>query len=228
MNDFDKLSSEYKNILDRDVRLSGEDSVYFAFYKAAYVHKYLGDTFKGSILDYGCGIGAVTGALTKCFKNRSVSILGHDISSKSIDEARGRVEGIDFSENYKDIEGRAFDVIIIANVLHHVPVGERYDFLKKAIVCLAKNGRLFIFEHNPYNPLTKLVVKLSILDRTASLIRAKEMAGLLKSAGIDTVEKKYIIFFPKILRLFRPLEPALGSLPIGAQYVFIGRHKEGV
>jgi len=223
MEEFDKFSSNYKRILDRDVRFFGEDSEYFASYKAAYVYRYLGGNFNGNILDYGCGIGAVTKFLNSIFKDRKVDILGYDISAESIEEARKGVKDVEFTNNPEDIENRFFDVIVMANVLHHIKVEDRYEFLKKAVSHLAKNGKIFVFEHNPYNPLARLIVKLSILDRGASLISSRDMAALFREAGICPVESKYIIFFPKIFKVFRPLETFLGGFPVGAQYVFVGK-----
>lgn len=223
MEEFDKFSLNYKQTLDKDVRLFGEDSEYFASYKAMYIHRYLGDDFNGSILDYGCGIGAVSKFLIKLFKKNKISIVGYDISAESIEKAHKHISDVEFTEDFKDVEARTFDAIVMANVLHHIKAENRYEYLKKAVTRLTKGGKLFVFEHNPYNPLTRCVVKSSILDRGAELIRAKDMGLLFKKAGICPIEKKYIIFFPKILKVFRPLEALLGSFPLGAQYVFVGQ-----
>lgn len=202
MNEFDKFSADYKDILDRDVKCFGEDSEYFASYKAMYVYRYLGDSFSGNILDYGCGIGAVSKFLYKFFKNKSVNIVGYDVSAKSIEEARSHVDGVEFTKNFEDMETRTFDAIIIANTLHHIIQKNRHEYLKKTVANLRRGGKIFVFEHNPYNPLTQCVVRSSILDREAVLIKSKDMAELLKKAGIITILKMYIIFFPKILKIF--------------------------
>ena len=222
MNEFDKFSASYKDILDRDVKCFGEDSEYFASYKAMYVYRYLAGSFNGNILDYGCGIGVVSKFLYKFFKNKNVNIVGYDISAESIKEASSHVDGVEFTKNFEDIETRTFDAIVIANVLHHIKVENRHKYLKKAVANLRRGGKIFIFEHNPYNPLTQRVVRSSILDREAVLIKSKDMRVLLKKAGIIPIKKMYIIFFPKILKIFRPLEPLLGRFPLGAQYVFVG------
>ena len=54
---FDHFSSNYKELLDRSVALSGEGSEYFAEYKASYIARMVGKDFRGKILDYGCGDG---------------------------------------------------------------------------------------------------------------------------------------------------------------------------
>lgn len=223
MSEFDKLSSNYKQLLDRDIRLFGEDSEYFASYKAMFVYKYLGDSFIGDILDYGCGIGVVSKFLNNFFKDKNIRMLGYDVSAESIKEARNNVNDVEFTENFDDVKNRKFDAIIMANVLHHIKAEDRTEVLKKTATCLTKGGKIFVFEHNPYNPLTRIVVKLSIIDRGAVLVKSKDVAVLFRKAGIYPIEKKYIVFFPKILKIFRPLESLLGNFPIGAQYVFIGK-----
>jgi len=34
-------------------------------------------------------------------------------------------------------------------------------------------------------------------------------------------QKRYIVFFPKFLKLFRKAEHSLGFLPLGAQYMLV-------
>jgi len=223
MSEFDSLSSNYKNILDKDLQISGESSEYFASYKAMCVHRHMGDNFSGSILDYGCGVGAVSEALRRCYTSKKVDISGYDTSPKSIEVARGNVKDVDFKDDYRQIEDRKFDVIVMANVMHHVKAADRHEFLKRSVGRLAGGGKFFIFEHNPYNPLTRYVVKRSVIDRGVELIKLKDMEILLRKVDVLPVEKRYIVFFPKILKALRPFEAILGGFPIGAQYVFVGK-----
>ena len=131
MSDFDKLSHEYENILNRDIGCSGEGAEYFADYKAKCVKKYLGNDFKGGILDYGCGIGLVTKHLNKYFDTERVSITGYDISKDSVKKANEKIKDTIFISDFEKIGRASFDVIIMANVMHHVKPEERDDFLKK-------------------------------------------------------------------------------------------------
>jgi len=70
-NTFDALSSSYDAVLTRDLWISGEKAAYFARYKAERVQKTLGNHFKGRVLDYGCGIGAVAKSLRSFSPGRS-------------------------------------------------------------------------------------------------------------------------------------------------------------
>lgn len=221
MGEFDRLSPNYKAILDHDVRIFGETAEYFADYKAEYVKKFLGDDFEGRLLDYGCGIGLVAKSLRSRFDLKQVEIVGFDVSRESIRECKNNIHDAKFTYNLDEIEASHFDAVIMANVLHHIKPDSRLAFLKKASGLLKQGGCIFIFEHNPYNPITKLVVNLSVLDRDTSLIKLSEMIGLLSRVTLDIREKRYIVFFPRCLRRLRPFEPRLGRIPIGAQYVCI-------
>ncbi|MBP7055794.1 MAG: class I SAM-dependent methyltransferase [Candidatus Omnitrophica bacterium] len=225
MVDFDKLSVNYKNILDKDIRIFGEKSEYFAKNKAELVRDRLGYKFQGHILDYGCGIGLVAKNLRGYFDYTRVKISAYDKSGETVNKASENSSNIFFTNDINIIENNRFDAIIVANVLHHIAVSDRRLFLGGIKRILAENGRLFVFEHNPYNPLTRMVVGSSIIDKGASLLYMNEIIGLLTEIGMDTCEKSYITFFPKFLKFLRAFEPMMRGVPIGAQYMCVGRKR---
>jgi hypothetical protein len=56
------------------------------------------------------------------------------------------------------------------------------------------------------------------------LLWPREARDTLERAGLAAIRREYIVFFPKALRALRALEPRLGWLPAGAQFVVWG-HK---
>jgi hypothetical protein len=74
-----------------------------------------------------------------------------------------------------------------------------------------------VFEHNPLNPLTQKSVRDCPFDDDAILLFPWELRGLLARSGFERVRQDYIVFFPRLLRRLRPLEPKLGWLCLGAQ-----------
>jgi len=45
----------------------------------------------------------------------------------------------------------------------------------------------------------------------------------MKDAGFEIQATRYLFIFPAILKALRFLEPPLESLPLGTQYVVVGR-----
>jgi hypothetical protein len=80
-----------------------------------------------------------------------------------------------------------------------------------------------IYEHNPLNPLTVKVVNSCPFDANAHLIRADRMRARVESAGFAHVDVRYRLFFPRALKLLRPLERWLTGVPAGAQYYVVAR-----
>ena len=83
---------------------------------------------------------------------------------------------------------------------------------------LAAGGSLFLFEHNPWNPLTTHAVRNCVFDENAVLINGRDMRRRVKAAGFSSPDIVYRIFFPRLLARLRPLERYLTRIPVGAQY----------
>jgi len=217
-NLFDEASSSYESILTRDVWMSGENTEYFALYKAQCIKTALGERFRGRILDFGCGIGLTVKPLCALFDPLRTKIYGYDVSKKSLAVAKSTVPGAFFLEDLDDTFQEYFDVVILANVLHHVLPEERILLIESVRKLMGHRGRLFVFEHNPYNLLTQWVVKRFPLDKEAKLLRLRDTLSLLKICGFVKYRSAYIVFFPKSLKVLRSIESFLSFLPVGAQY----------
>lgn len=220
--DFDRYADNYRELLDRSVTASGESGAYFANYKARYLARELGEDFSGRILDYGCGIGLVTAEVARLMPRAQIQAFDESEASiaKVPPELRSKAR---FLSNFAELE--AVDVIVVANVLHHVPVPERPALIQRLAVLLASNGRFVIFEHNPKNPLTVAAVRDCPFDEDAILLPTREVLDLCAGAGLNLVRRDYIVFFPRSLSLLRPLEPILRWLPIGAQYAVVAKKR---
>jgi 2-polyprenyl-3-methyl-5-hydroxy-6-metoxy-1,4-benzoquinol methylase len=217
--EFDTVAANYEELVDHNVRVTGESSDYFAGYKAEYVARKVAPRADGKLLDYGCGVGLLSRHLKNCL--RDMRIDGFDVSKGSI----GRVdEGLlrqgTFSTNLNQL-GHDYDVIVLCNVLHHVKLGDRSEVIREAASRLADGGKLVVFEHNPINPLTRWAVSHCSFDEDAVLLPSRETQAYFQGGELRLLWREYIVFFPRWLRWFRPLEPALSWCPLGAQYVVV-------
>lgn len=223
MPEFDAFARNYRDLVSESVRISGESSEYFARYKADYVASEMGAAAK--ILDYGCGVGLLSRHLKRLFPQSRID--GFDLSEESLQQvdASLRAQGA-FSACANEL-ARDYDVIVVANVLHHVKPDERAEFVQEVAGRLAVGGRLVIFEHNPLNPLTRWAVSRCPFDEGVELLRPKEVRSLCR--GPLQVEKTdYIVFFPRWLSWLRRFEPLLRRCPGGAQHATVSVRKSGL
>ena len=86
-----------------------------------------------------------------------------------------------------------------------------------------RGGLVTIFEHNPYNPVSQLIVKLSPLDKNVRLLTKSKVNQLFSETGIQTVLQKYILFFPEFMSKLNYLETYMNQWPMGCQYLVAGR-----
>lgn len=220
-DDFDGFAKDYRQIHNEGLRMSGADSDYFSEQKIEEVRKNESEETE-NILDIGCGDGNSAVFFRKHFA--SSEYFGLDTSKESISIAIERdLLGTAFSRyNGFDMPfpDGSFGIAFISCVLHHIDSKEHERILTEAKRVLKPGGRLYIFEHNPFNPVTRRIVKNCRFDEDAVLMTSsyiRKMVGRLKFKDITT---NYTIFFPRhrIFNGILPLEGYLTWLPIGGQY----------
>lgn len=222
--EFDVFARQYRDLHTDNIKsISGEDSAYFANFKVSLLSRY--ETSKPlKFLDVGCGDG-----LTEFFIEQSFPEFmntGIEVSAKSVKEAQKRnlcrTTFILYDGMHIPYENETFDVVFVAGVLHHVGKQQHLPLMKEIYRVLKNKGRLYLFEHNPWNPLTRYLVRTCIFDKNARLINAITMRNTLRKAGFKQKSLRFIIFFPrkKYWRKLINFEPLLSWLPLGGQYYF--------
>ncbi len=216
---FDAYAKNYETLHANSIGASGEQPGYFADYKVDCLVRLTGPRLDEPVLDYGCGIGVLTQRLCA----RYPQVYGFDPSSESLARARENNPGAVFIDDPAALPRAHFGIAILANVLHHVPPAERPALLRRIAELLRpEQGRLVVFEHNPFNPLTRRSVSQCAFDDDAILLYPGELVSLMRQSGFTRVERRFIVFFPKFLGYLRPVEPHLGWLPAGAQMMVVG------
>jgi SAM-dependent methyltransferase len=227
--EFDKFAAEYRDLHAANIKLSGEDPEYFAEYKIVDIASELAGLSRRAahprVLDFGAGVGYSVPFFARHLPEARVTCL--DVSQKSLDigaaQHRGRAEFTHFDGAAIPFADGTFDVALASCVFHHIPHAEHVALLGEIRRVLAPNGALFVFEHNPLNPLTRHAVNTCPFDENAHLIGAGTMRRRVLAGGFADAQIKYRIFFPHALAGLRPLEPRLTWLPLGAQYYVLGR-----
>jgi SAM-dependent methyltransferase len=212
---FDAYSRTYEELHAASISSSGESTEYFARYKLDRLLR-IGAATREPILDYGAGIGNLTRFLSGVFDE----VHAFDPSAESLAVAKERVSSGHFHQHVAEIPDAYFGSVVLSGVLHHVPPRERGDVLATVHSKLKPGGAVYVFEHNPLNPLTNRAVAACEFDDDAILLWPWEAKRELRRAGFKSVSLDYIVFFPRPLALLRPLESRLGWLPLGAQ-VFV-------
>ncbi len=216
--DFDNYAGRYENVLEKQLDFFGEENSYFAEYKVELVKNTLTRQPK-KILEFGCGIGRNLKFFTEYFP--AAEIYGADISVKSIEIAKGENPSVKFFLlNKEEIEKHSekFDLVFISCVFHHIAPSLRAESMKSIYSMMEIDGSAYIFEHNPYNPVTRHIVNTCEWDTDAILLNMKESVGLMENSGLSVVEKNYTLFFPAILKFMRFTENFLKKIPMGGQY----------
>jgi SAM-dependent methyltransferase len=174
-------------------------------------------------LDVGCGIGQTDSFLQGTF----AGLHGVDVTPNMIQAARRRNPGVVYAvSDGKQLpyDAGVFDVAFAINVMHHVSPAAWPSFLSEMRRVVCPGGLCVIFEHNPFNPLTRLVVARCEFDRDAVLLRAGQLKALFRSSGLQTVERNYFLFLPFSWSWVSRLEKGLGWLPLGAQHYLVGKN----
>ncbi len=222
-DNFDGFVSKYRaNHTDNVKQVSGVDSDYFSEYKAKEVMLSENKSQNTVLLDFGCGDGNSSQYLLKYLVPDSY--YGIDISFESIKVAQKlNLEHCHFQHFDGEripFDDDTFDIVFMANVLHHVESEYHIQIIRECYRVLKKGGRLYIFEHNHLNPITRKIVNDCEFDVDAVLVPANSIKRTTKAVGFLSFKIRYTIFFPRkfIFKHLVPFEKYLRWCILGGQF----------
>lgn len=214
------LAAEYDAMLGRGLSLTGEGKRFFLDGRVKDLQAQLGaGASPGRILDFGCGTGETSVYLSEAFP--AAEVAGVDTAERAVEHARA-VHGtsrVSFHPLHALPELGAFDLCYVNGVFHHIPPEKRSEALGLIRDALRPGGRLSLFENNPWNPGTRLVMKRIPFDRDARMLSAREAERLVSGSGLHlAASTRFLFYFPRALAPLRALEPLLVHAPLGGQY----------
>ena len=223
--EFDAFADNYDEALQRGLRVSGEGKEFFADGRIRWLERRLRERghAAGGIMDFGCGTGTSTPRLLGL--PGAARLIGTEVSARSLvvarrehPDPRARFELLGEYRPSGDL-----DLAFCNGVFHHIPTAERAGALRYVWSSLRPGGLFALFENNPWNPGTRWIMSRIPFDRDAVTLSPPETRQRLQAAGFEVLHTDVLFFFPRPLAWFRGLEPALASLPLGAQYLVLAR-----
>ena len=222
---FDAFAADYDAALARGLSVSGEDKNYFARGRIQHTARCLAsigiDVQRA--MDFGGGTGSAVPFLYESFPQLQ-HLLGTDVSEKSLHVARqvhGHRAQFRLMAAYKP--DASFDLIYCNGVFHHIPPAERPGCLEYIHDSLRPGGIFALWENNPWNPGTRLVMSRIPFDKDAVPLSPPHARALMRAAGFQLLRTDYLFIFPRVLKWLRPIERLATRLPAGAQYVVLGQ-----
>lgn len=224
-SEFDEYASDYENALNKGVSLSGESPAYFASKRVEYTARWLkamGASERRSVVDFGCGVGNTTPHFRRHFP--AAQLLGVDVSAASIERARGlHGNASEFLRLDEARDTRDRDLVYCNGVFHHIPPDDRSKWAARVLEMLSLEGIFALWENNPLNPGTRIVMRRIPFDRDAITLSAGDARGMLKRSGFEIIGTRFRFYFPKVLSSLRPFERFGERVPLGAQYCVLAR-----
>jgi SAM-dependent methyltransferase len=223
---YDRYRDSYEADLDRAVGFSGKRHAFFTEAKALELlriaERHLGDPGRVEALDVGCGIGLTD----RYLEGRLGSLTGVDVSPGVLEragQANPWARYVLYDGERLPFEDGSFDLAFAICVVQVVEPSRRPGLVSELARVTRPGGLVVAFEHNPFNPLTRLVVRRCSFGEDARMLAARELTSLFRAAELTVVERGYMLLFPASGRRVRALERRLARLPFGAQYYLAGR-----
>ena len=227
-SEFDEFAENYDAALNQGLKFTGESRTFFAEGRMRWLARRLAqmDFRPRAALDFGCGTG---GSLPFFFKHLGVSrVVATDLSAASLGEARREHPGlaVEFQPLNQFIPPGDLDLAFCNGVFHHIPLAERPKAAVQMYDALRPGGLLAFWENNPWNPVTRFMMKRVPFDRDAILVWPRRARGLLRRSGFEVARTDFMFIFPAMLGSLRVLEPWLVGFPFGGQYLVLARKPE--
>ncbi len=129
------------------------------------------------------------------------SVVGIDNSARSLEIARQayRSPNFEFSlpEDYPPAE--KLDLVYCNGVFHHIPIDQRANALEYLFNRLKPGGLFSLWENNPWNPGTRLVMSRIPFDRDAITLNCLQARRSLRTR-FEIVRTDFLFIFPRALK----------------------------
>jgi SAM-dependent methyltransferase len=171
-------------------------------------------------LDVGCG----QGDLLRIAGVNFAQAMGCDLSGDML-PAEGSIEVYQQESPVKlPLADGSVDVLTAVCVYHHVRPEYRSELTNEIKRVLSAGGLCCIVEHNPWNPVTRSIVRRCPVDVDADLLSAPAAGRMLQSSGLEILRSEYFLYLPESLfDRFGALERMLCKIPFGGQYALLAR-----
>lgn len=223
MNELFELPEQYDAMLAKGIALTGNDKSFFIRERLNFLEKYvLQNGVPATILDFGCGTGDTSAEMARRWPK--ARIVASDPAKAALDFARKRhiFPNLTFVSD-TDLVSVQFELIYANGVIHHIDPGQRQDTIRHLFQLLNRGGSLAIFENNPANPGTQWAMYANPFDKGVVKVWPHQLKKYFRQAGLSSIYSYYLFFFPQWLSVFRPIEPFFKSLPLGGQYLVLGK-----
>ncbi len=213
---FDR-AAEYEAMLNQGIGLSGESQAYFIAGRIQDMRTQVQSSPR-RILDFGCGTGKACAHLAEVFPQAEV--VGADLAEDALRHASTHFgsDRVTFVRIPDVPQMVPFDLCYINGVFHHIPPEERQATLEMIREALTPGGQLALFENNPWNPGTRMVMSRIPFDRDAIPLSFLETRRRIKAAGFNVRGTRFLFYMPNALAPLRFIEPLFVNIPLGAQY----------
>lgn len=209
MNHFDSVAEDYDKVLPAHV-----EEHYFRR-RMQFLSGLLGS---GRVLDVCSGTGRISaGLIAKGFDVVSLDSSENMLSMRIGVNGYKPVKGLSYELPF---ESAVFDLVVCIAALHHVAekdkVRQTIEEMKRVV---KKGGYIVLWDHNPFNPYWKIIMKRVPQDTGAErLIPQIEMTGPFQEGGYSwAIYKKGFVpdfALKRFMGFFRLLERFVEVMPV--------------
>jgi ubiquinone/menaquinone biosynthesis C-methylase UbiE len=222
--EFNNYAPAYSDLLRDPIRDSfGADPEFFHRRKLAVILDFLARRKIApkslNWLDIGCGRGELL--------SMGASLFGRAVGCDPSPEMMAACKSVQLFAQTSATElpfpDCSFELVTAACVYHHVAPENRTVLTRSVQRVLKPEGIFCMFEHNPVNPVTRLIVARCPVDRNAELLTARQASQVICSSKLETLETCYYLYLPeRIFRRIGRVETLLQRWPFGGQFAVFG------
>jgi SAM-dependent methyltransferase len=171
-------------------------------------------------LDVGCG----RCELLRYGRSQFGRIVGCDPSEEMVRGADGIDVYLQKEPDVLPFRDATFDFVTAVCVYHHVEEAARSPLTREINRILRSGGIFCMIEHNPLNPVTRLIVSRCPIDVDACLVTAACARRYAEGAGLHHLDLQYFLYLPQpFYDRSEGIERFLTKLPFGGQYALFAR-----